>query len=261
MSSFDFSDLKGKTVLVVGGFGFIGKAVTEGFIKVGANIIAADKNKLNDVFLRLKNLGPGQLTYYPIDITHPVAINKLIKFALKKYSKIDVFVNCSWPRTKDWITKVEQLTYKSVKKNLLDQLGSYYNCTQRVALQMQKQRSGSIINFSSTYGLVAPTFSVYEGTKMTSPAAYALIKGGVNMMTRYFASYFGKDNVRVNCVSPGGVYKDEDPKFVAAYNKLTLLGRMAQPDDLVMPVLFLASDGSRYVTGHNLVVDGGWTAH
>jgi len=96
---------------------------------------------------------------------------------------------------------------------------------------------------------------------MTSPPAYPLIKGGVNMMTKYFASYFGKYNVRVNCISPGGVYRNENPKFVKNYNKLTPLGRMANPDDLVMPTLFLASEGSKYITGHNLLVDGGWTIH
>ena len=96
---------------------------------------------------------------------------------------------------------------------------------------------------------------------MTTAPAYALIKGGINTMTKYFASYFGNKNIRVNCISPGGVFDNQDPKFVKRYQELTPLARMAVPKDLVLPVLFLASDASRYITGHNLLVDGGWTVH
>lgn len=262
MSNYDFSDLKNKVVIIVGGFGLIGKELCKGFIANGSQIIIASKtNKDPGLLSRLKSLKKGKIEYFPFDISQEKDIEKLLKYALNKFKKIDVFVNCSWPRTKDWATNVEKVSYKSVKINLINHLGGYYNCTQKIALQMKKQKSGSIINFSSIYGLVAPTFSVYEGTDMTSPPAYPLIKGGVVMMTKYFASYFGKYNVRVNCVSAGGVYRNEDPKFVKNYNRLTPLGRMANPDDMVMPVLFLASEGSKYITGHNLLVDGGWTIH
>lgn len=261
MSNYDFSDLKNKAVIIIGGFGLIGKELCKGFMANGSQIIIASKTKNPGLLSQLKNLKNGKIEYFPFDIFQEEDIEKLLKYALNKFKRIDVFVNCSWPRTKDWATNVEKVSYKSVKINLINHLGGYYNCTQRVALQMKKQKSGSIINFSSIYGLVAPTFSIYERTKMTSPPAYPLIKGGINIMTKYFASYFGKYNVRVNCISPGGVYTNEDPKFVKNYNKLTPLGRMANPDDLVMPALFLASEGSKYITGHNLLVDGGWTIH
>lgn len=261
MSNYDFSDLKNKVVIVVGGFGFIGKELCKGFILSDSKVIIASKRK-DQIFLNeLNSLNNKKTDFFCFDISKENNIDRLIKYVLKKYKKIDVFINCSWPRTKDWGKNVENAAYESVKLNLINNLGGYYNCTQKIALQMKKQKSGSIINFSSIYGLVAPTFSVYEGTKITSPPAYPLIKGGINILTKYFASYFGKFNVRVNCISPGGVYRNEDPKFVKNYNRLTPLGRMAKPDDIVMPVLFLASEGSKYITGHNLLVDGGWTIH
>lgn len=261
MNSYDFSDLKNKTVIIVGGFGLIGKEVSKGFIDNGSNVIIADKLQNKDFIIELDSFNKGKATYFSFDISDEKDVEKLIKATVKKNKKIDVFVNCSWPRTKDWVTDVEKTSFNSVKKNLLNHLGGYYNCTQKMAVQMRKQKNGSIINFSSIYGLVAPTFSIYEGTKMTSPSAYPLIKGGINAMVRYFASYYGKYNVRVNCVTPGGVYRNEDPEFVKKYAALVPLGRMANAEDIVMPVLFLASSGSRYVTGHNLVVDGGWTIH
>jgi len=262
MANYDFSDLKDKVVIIVGGFGLIGKEISKGFISNGSQIIIASRASKDPSFLlHLQSLGRGKIDYFPFDISKEKDTDKLIEYALKKFKKIDIFVNCSWPRTKDWATDVEHVPLSSVKKNLLLQLVNYYNLTQKIAMQMKKQKSGSIINFSSIYGSVAPTFSIYEGTKMTSTPVYALIKGGINMMTKYFASYFGKYNVRVNCISPGGVYRNENPKFVKNYIKLTPLGRMANPDDLVMPTLFLASEGSRYITGHNLLVDGGWTIH
>lgn len=261
MSSYNFSDLKEKVVIVVGGFGLIGRAISEGFIRVQSKTIIADKIKDKKFLQKLQAINKKNIIYIAFDVTNDKDTDKLITDCLKKFSRIDVLVNCSWPRTKDWAENVERVLYSSVKKNLTDQLGGFYNLTRQVALQMKKQKRGCIINLGSIYGIVAPTFSIYEGTKMTSPSAYALIKGGVVMMTKYFASYFGKYNVRVNCISPGGVYHNEDEKFVKNYSKLTPLGRMANPDDIVMPILFLASDGSRYITGHDLLVDGGWTIH
>ena len=187
-------------------------------------------------------------------------VNNLIGFAVEKFSKIDVFINCSWPKTDDWLENVEQVSYESIKKNLADHLGGYFLCTQKMALQMKKQNKGSIINFSSIYGLVGPNFSIYDGTEMTCPPAYPLIKGGIVTMTKYFASYFAKYNIRVNCISPGGIFNHQNPKFVQKYAQLTPLGRMGQPNELVGVSLLLSSDASSYMTGECILADGGWTA-
>jgi NAD(P)-dependent dehydrogenase (short-subunit alcohol dehydrogenase family) len=124
---------------------------------------------------------------------------------------------------------------------------------------MKKQGSGSIVNIGSTYGVVSPDFTVYDGTEMTSPAAYTAIKGGVINFTRYLAAYFGKHGVRANCVSPGGIFDNQNPIFVKNYEHKVPLKRMGKPSDIAGPVAFLLSDDAAYVTGHNLMADGGWT--
>ncbi len=258
---YDFSDLKNKVVIVVGGYGLIGKEICKGFVKTRSILIIADKIDNRFFLNKLKNLNKSKIIYYKFDISQRVEIKKLIRAIVQKFDRIDVLVNCSFPRTSDWNLKVENVSFRSIKINLINHLGGYFQLTKEIALQMKNQKSGSIINFSSIYGLVGPTFSIYEGTDMTLAPAYPLIKGGINTMTKYFASYFGKYNVRVNCISPGGVFNKQNPIFVKRYESLTPLGRMANPKDIVMPVLFLASDGSRYITGHNLIVDGGWTIH
>ena len=122
------------------------------------------------------------------------------------------------------------------------------------------QGSGSLINMSSIYGLVGPDFTIYEGTDMTMPGAYSAIKGGLNNLTRYLASYFGKYQVRINTVSPGGIFDNQPESFVNNYNKKVPKKRMVDPKDIVSAVQYLLTDEASYVTGHNLVVDGGWTA-
>ena len=125
---------------------------------------------------------------------------------------------------------------------------------------MKNKNHGSIVNMASVYGIVGPDFSVYEGTEMTMPAAYAAIKGGIVNFTRYLSSYFGKNNIRVNAVSPGGVFNNQPNQFVENYIRKVPLQRMAKPDDISPAVVFLLSDDSSYITGQNIAIDGGWTA-
>ena len=132
--------------------------------------------------------------------------------------------------------------------------------SQQVAIQMTKQKSGSIINMASIYGVVGPDFTVYENTKMTMPAAYAAIKGGLVNLTKYIASYYGPQNIRVNTVSPGGIFDNQSFSFVQNYEKKVPMRRMGNPEDVAPSVVFLLSDDARYITGQNLIIDGGWTA-
>ncbi|MBU0980231.1 MAG: SDR family oxidoreductase [Nanoarchaeota archaeon] len=245
-------DLKDEVVVIAGGAGLIGKALSKAFAEEGAKVVIASKEGKGFA----QEIGAG---FHELDISDESSVDRLIKDMDKGHGKIDVFINCAWPKTDDWMTNVEEVKFKSILKNLEMHLGGYWLCCQRFALYMKKQGHGRIINFSSTQGVVAPNFSVYEGTKMTSPPAYPLIKGGIIMMTKYFATYFAKHNVRVNSVSPGGVYNDQDPDFVKRYSKLTPLGRMAKAEEIVSPVLMLASKKSSYMTGENIMVDGGWT--
>jgi NAD(P)-dependent dehydrogenase (short-subunit alcohol dehydrogenase family) len=124
---------------------------------------------------------------------------------------------------------------------------------------VERGTGGCIVNLGSIYGVRAPDFSVYEGTDMTSPVEYAGIKGGVINLTRYLASYFGEQGIRANTVSPGGVFNNQNERFVQNYKERTPLGRMAEPEDVANTILYLVSDAASYVTGQNIVVDGGFS--
>lgn len=132
--------------------------------------------------------------------------------------------------------------------------------SQEVSRVMVNQKMGVIVNIASIYGFMAPRFELYEGASFTSPVEYSAIKGGLLSLTKYLASYLGKHDIRVNAISPGGVYNNQPESFVAQYSKRAIIGnRMAESDDLNGALAFLLSDASRYVTGQNIVVDGGWS--
>ena len=126
---------------------------------------------------------------------------------------------------------------------------------------MSKQKKGTIILLGSTYGIMAPKFELYEGTSMTQMVEYAVIKGGIIMLTKYLASYLGDSGIRVNAISPGGVFDNHKEPFFSRYISKVRLApkRMAKPDDIANAALFLISDSSEYMTGQNIIVDGGWT--
>jgi len=123
-----------------------------------------------------------------------------------------------------------------------------------------QQRQGNIVSIASIYGMLGPDFSIYEGTTMTMPAEYAAIKGAIINFTRYLATYLAAYNIRVNCLSPGGIFNEQPASFVEKYKQRTPMGRMGNPEDIAGGVLFLLSNLSSYMTGQNLVIDGGWSA-
>jgi NAD(P)-dependent dehydrogenase (short-subunit alcohol dehydrogenase family) len=247
---------KDKVALVTGGLGLIGKEIVRGLNDFGASVCVADINERE--MEGLKNL--TAVNFQPLDITSEDSIRQTLEAVIRQFKKIDILVNCAYPRTGDWGARFEDVSFDSWKMNVNSHLGGYFLCCQKVAEQMKLQGGGSIINFASTYGVVAPDFSIYGGTTMTMPVAYSAIKGGVIAFSKYMSSYYAKDNIRVNCVSPGGVFDKQPGSFVEKYIAKTPLGRMGTPEDMVGAMLYLASDASLYVTGHNLIVDGGWTA-
>jgi NAD(P)-dependent dehydrogenase (short-subunit alcohol dehydrogenase family) len=174
---------------------------------------------------------------------------------------VDCLVCSAYPRTSDWHLRFEEIPLISWNQNFQNHLGSYFVFAQKSALLMKERKRGNILFFSSIYGLTGPRFEVYEGLEgMTMPAAYAAIKGGLSNFTKYLASYLGPFGVRVNAICPGGVKNGQNEKFIEAYEKIVPLRRMAEVDDVVGPVMFLLSDDSKYVSGVNLPVDGGWLA-
>jgi NAD(P)-dependent dehydrogenase (short-subunit alcohol dehydrogenase family) len=247
---------KNKVALITGGAGLIGREIAKGFTDFEATVYIADKSQD----------GTEKPTYYTgihfikLDITEEKSIKTVVDEIVQAEGRIDVLVNCAYPRTSDWGVKFEQIPAQSWTENLNAHLGGYFLACRIVAEHMKNKGGGSIINFASIYGSVGPDFSIYEGTPMTMPAAYSAIKGGIIAFSKYLATYYAENNIRVNSLSPGGIYDNQPVAFVEKYSRKTPLGRMAQPSEIVGGAIYLASDASSYVTGHNLIIDGGWTA-
>lgn len=253
--------LEGKIAFVTGGAGLIGTEVTRILAEAGGKVIILDidLDKARKLQQQLKKEGL-KVEYKMFDVTNLSQLNHAIDDLLREYGSIDIWVNSAYPRTTDWGNKVEDLKLESWQKNIDIHLNSYSWISRKVCLVMKKQEGGSLINFGSIYGIVGNDFTIYEGTDLNPPMAYSAIKAGIINLGRYLASYFGKYNVRVNTICPGGIFDNQNFSFVKNYEKRTPLKRMGKPGDLAGPVLFLASDASSYVTGITLMVDGGWTA-
>ncbi len=234
-------DLKNKTVVITGGAGLIGSAFSKACSEHIANVVIVDidaKKGHNLVKELKKETG-----------------NESIIF-----KTIDVLVNNAYPRNKNYGRKFEDVTYEDFCENVNMHLGGYFLTTKEISKVMIKQNNGNIINMASIYGFSAPRFEIYKETDMTMPIEYAAIKGAIVNLTRYLASYLGKYNIRVNTLSPGGVFNNQPESFIKKYSeKVVSEKRMENTDDLIGTLIFLVSDASKRMTGQNIVVDGGWT--
>jgi NAD(P)-dependent dehydrogenase (short-subunit alcohol dehydrogenase family) len=240
--------LKDKVIIVTGGSGLLGREIVSDLMLKGAMAINADINE--DTDLKKNN--------FKIDITSEKSIVDGIETISKYYGKIDGLVNNAYPRTQDWGTKFEDISYKSWQKNVDIQMNSTFLFIQKLMPELLKTK-GSIVNMTSIYGVVGNDMTIYENTNIGTAAQYSAIKGGVINLTRYLASYYGKQGVRLNCVSPGGIFDNQDALFVSNYEKKVPLGRMGTPNDIAPVVSFLLSEEAKYITGQNIIVDGGWT--
>ncbi len=240
--------IKNKIIIVLGGSGLIGKKIIQEIKSYKGIPINLDINDENPICDTIKT-----------DIVSEKEILSSIEKIITKYKRIDGLVNSAYPRTVDWNTSLENVSSESFTKNLNIQLSSIFLISKMVSKIMIKQGSGSIVNISSIYGSIGFDRNLYKNTNITLPVAYSAIKGGLNGLNRYFASYFGKYNIRCNCVSPGGIYDNHEKSFVLKYNKKVPLNRMGNPNDIAPMVVFLLSDDSSYITGQNIFIDGGLT--
>ena len=243
-------NLLDKIIIVTGGSGLIGQEILKRLVREGAIAINAEIALETDL----------QKNQIKCDITSRESVDNMITMVVDTFGRIDGLVNNAYPRTADWGNKFEDVSFETWQKNVDMQMNSVFLLCQNVIEQMKKQGSGSIVNMASIYGVVGNDFTLYEGYGGTSPAAYSAIKGGIINFTRYLASYVGKYGIRANCVSPGGIKDQQHPSFVEQYEKKTPLKRMARAEEIAPAVAFLLSDDASYITGHNLMVDGGWTA-
>jgi len=240
--------LKDKVIIVSGGNGLLGKEMIYDITKKGGIAICADISLKTDLSLNKLNF----------DVTSVESIVNAYQLVNSYHGKIDGLVNNAYPRTKDWGNKFEDIKLESWKKNVDMQMNSVFICIQKIIPYLLLTK-GNIVNIGSIYGVVGNDFTVYENTELTSAAAYSAIKGGLINFTRYLASYYGADAININLVSPGGIFDNQDPIFVKQYNYKVPMKRMGTPKDIAPPVSFLLSNEAQYITGQNLIVDGGWT--
>jgi len=261
--------LKNKTAIVTGALGLLGKKHCEALAYAGANVVVADINE-SAAQSFAASLGENHLGI-GTDVTSESSLKAAKDKIIARYGTIDVLVNNAAindmfenPGMAKELSAFENYPLDAFKKSLDVNVTGVFLASQVFGSVMAKQGSGSIINIASTYGIVGPDQSIYrdkqgEQTFYKSPV-YPVTKGAVVNFTRFLAAYWGNKGIRVNTLSPGGVENSQDEFFVQNYSAKTLLGRMAQPDDYQGALIFLASDASAYMTGANLVVDGGWTA-
>ena len=268
----DKFNLKGNTVLVTGGGGLLGRQFALALAQAGANVMladlayeaAADQAEV----IRAEGLSAEALA---VDVIDPDSTRAMVEQTLARFGRLDVLINSAaldpkfdpQHQSEQAANAFETYSLEAWRKALDVNLTGMFLASQAAVQPMLAQGKGVIINICSTYGINGPDQRIYirlDGTRSYKPVYYSVTKAGVLGFTRYLAAYYAGKNIRVNALTPGGVYNQHDEVFVKAYSAKTILGRMANLDEMSAAMLFLASDASSYMTGSNLIVDGGWTA-
>ena len=255
-------DLEGRAVLVTGGYGHLGSGMCRGLADYGARVcvLGRAEEKFRARFGSYGNRAPGGMCFIPCDISSTESVQGAFAQVQEEWGQIDVLVNNAvYVRGRDPLGIDDEMWAATID----GALNSVYRCIREVVPYFIGAGRGKIVNISSMYGMVSPDFRVYdESPASMSPPHYCAAKAGVIQLTKYFAQYLGRDNIQVNAISPGPFPSEkvqEDRRCLEALEAKTALGRIGRPEDLVGAVVFLSSSASDYVTGHNLVVDGGWT--
>jgi NAD(P)-dependent dehydrogenase (short-subunit alcohol dehydrogenase family) len=264
--------LAGRVAVVTGALGLLGRRHCSALSRAGALVVATDLDSAGCEGLadEISAVHGRRAIGHAADLTSPSSVRSLCDAVLDRLGRVDVLVNNAAIDEKVEApgsgapVRFEDYPLEAWDAALRVNLTGTFLCCQVFGAEMVRAAGGSIVNVASTYGLVAPDQSLYrrpDGSQaFYKSAAYPTTKGAVLSLTRYLAAYWGRDGVRVNALSPGGVENGQEPGFVARYAERTPLGRMARPTDYEGAIVFLAGDASAYMTGANLVVDGGWTA-
>ncbi|NLC44763.1 MAG: SDR family oxidoreductase [Clostridiales bacterium] len=253
-------DLAGKVAIVTGGTGLYGTPISEGLAEAGATVIIASRNesRCEEYAKELRERGLYAVGM-SLDLGNDESIEKFVKVVTEKYGRIDILVNNAVIR--EGYGDLQDIDRERLSHTLDINVNGTLLLTKAVLPYMQTLGEGSIINISSIQGVMAPHFPYYDEDQ-SSPVGYTFEKWGMVGYTKWLAAFYGKDNIRANCVSPGGFDPELvtlRPNFYRTYQEHTPLKRWADKDDIKGPVVFLASEASRYVTGINLVMDGGFT--
>lgn len=270
-TSFDFTD---RIVCITGGGGFLGRYFVRAFVDAGARVAVIDHDlALAEAAVPDTKAGSENALAIEANVADPEAVDGFTQQVLEKWGgRIDVLVNSAAidPKFDADVSQQQCHTFEDQPLDLWKQsldvnLTGTFLCCQKVGKSMVKNAGGAIINIASTYGVVAPDQRLYQRDEETEqtmfkPAAYPVSKAGVLHLTRYLAAYWANKGIRVNSLTPHGVFRSQDEQFIRRFAERSPLGRMAKPEEITGPLLFLASDAASYINGANLVVDGGWTA-
>jgi NAD(P)-dependent dehydrogenase (short-subunit alcohol dehydrogenase family) len=257
-------DLANKVIVITGAAGLLGSNFSKGFAKYGSRLVLIDAlDNVDLVRKELEALGVQAISYV-CDISKQDTWKDIASDLSQKNWTADVLINNACCKTPNFFDAFEDFCLDDWNKVFEVNLTACMFGCQTFGAKFASQGSGSIINMASIYGVVAPDQRIYEGSeylgkKINTPAVYSASKAGLIGLTKHLAAYWGRNNIRVNCVTPGGVFSGQNETFVKNYTDKVPLGRMANAQDIFGAVAFLASDLSSYITGHNLIVDGGWT--
>jgi NAD(P)-dependent dehydrogenase (short-subunit alcohol dehydrogenase family) len=259
----ELSNLKGRRALITGATGFLGKVMADTLAELGVDLILVDRpgSDFDSLNADLVDRWGAKIKQYYCDLEQQAQRNELMNWMKNSDQGLNILINnAAFVGTSDlqgWGVPFEQQTVETWRRALEVNLTAIFDLSQGLTPLIKAAKGASIINIASIYGMYGPDWSLYEDTNMSNPAAYGASKGGLIQFTRWLATTIAP-NVRVNAISPGGVFRNQPESFVRRYEAKTPLGRMATEDDFRGVVAYLASDLSKYVTGQNLAVDGGW---
>lgn len=261
----ELTNLRGQTAVVTGGAGGLASCFCEVLAELGADLVLLDRNAdaLEEVAGRIWEKYGTKVTPVKVDLENEKSLHKAVDRILKGQSQIEILINCAAfvgsSNLEGWVGPFEEQSAETWRRAFEVNLTAAFTLCQRFAPALKASGNGRIINIGSIYGVSAPDFGLYKDLPgMGNPAAYACSKAGLVQLTKWLSTALAPE-VRVNCLSPGGVFSIQSEEFVRRYAAKTPLGRMADSKDIAGVVAFLATDLSRYMTGQNLMVDGGWT--
>ena len=249
--------LKNNIVAVTGGAGLIGSAFCKAILKNNGKVVIGDVS--SERGLNLQNeLGEENALFVKVNTSDAESIDNFLRIAKNHFGKIDSVIHCAYPRSEQWGLRFEEIKADGLKEDLFNQLGGAILFSQRVVSFYREQGYGNLVHISSIQGLAAPKFEHYEETTMCSPIEYSAIKSGIVSITKYLAKYCKNENIRVNCISPGGILDKQPEIFLEKYNAACSSKGMLNASDLNGTLIYLLSDMSKYVNGQNIILDDGW---